>query len=551
LWALSRVIARRPKADEAISAKFDFILRGCYNNKMAISYADKRNPKARAGKNGGSGLVVVSNRLPYTRRKEKKKGMGWEKSTGGLITAMEPILLDRGGTWVGWDGQISDDHSNETAGILDMRDIRSGGKDEPDEGTYRIRCVPISEKEVEEYYNNFSTGTLWALFHYFFEKCSIDHESWKTYCRVNERFARYVAKVAGSGDIVWVQDFHLFMVPHYLKAIRPKQKIHFFLHIPFPHTDILDILPWQGQILASLLKCDTVGFHHEQYLRNFRDAVKKHRLEENKKFARPKEKPASGAGGKEPLFYVNPISIDFELIDSTSRMDDVIARRDDIRKQAVCAKILLGVDRIDYSKGIVERLEGMKLLFERHPELCEKVFYYQLVVPSRESIKAYRTLKTKIDELIGQINGRFSTGLWAPIHYNYGKVPLKELVALYMVADVALVTPLRDGMNLVCKEFVAARSDGDGVLVLSKFAGAIAEIKNCLPVNPYSVEDIAAVVYKALKMPRPERRKRMREMRLNIEGNNIGGWMDKCLGYFDPGVRKEHFKRRRSGLHGG
>lgn len=493
----------------------------------------KKSPIEKHSKNKKScGFIIVSNRLPYTKVKGKKGGYVWEKSTGGLITAMEPVLLRRGGIWVGWDGQVEVDAENQKIKPIDVNVINSVKKTEKREGSYGIYRVPINEKEVSEYYDNFSNGTLWSLFHYFFEKCSVDYNSWKTYCDVNERFARHISGIAGDDDIVWVQDFHLFMVPHYLRALRPRLNIHFFLHIPFPHTDILDILPWQDSILGSLLECDTVGFHHEQYLRNFRDAVGKYKENLNER----------SVPRKDAFCYVNPISIDFELIDRTSREPEVIARRDEIRKQAVCDKIILGVDRIDYSKGILERLGGIKLLFEEHPELSGKIFYYQLVVPSRENVKAYRKLKTKIDELIGQINGRFSTGLWAPIHYNYGTVPLRELVALYMAADIALITPLRDGMNLVCKEFVAARSDGDGVLVLSKFAGAIAEIKNCLPVNPYSVEDISRVIYEALNMPKTERKKRMSKMRLNIRGNNIEKWLEKCLEYFD--AAKESFGGR-------
>jgi trehalose-6-phosphate synthase len=199
--------------------------------------------------------------------------------------------------------------------------------------------------------------------------------------------------------------------------------------------------------------------------------------------------------------------------------------------------LILGVDRIDYSKGIKERLLGLELLLDEHPELKEQFFYYQLVVPSREDVKTYRTLKKEIDEIIGRINGKFSTGLWTPVHYNYGTVPFEELVALYSSADIAIVTPLRDGMNLVCKEYVAAHSDNEGVLVLSKFAGAIAEIKNCLPVNPYSIEDIANAIFQALHMPHQERKKRMIKMRNNIKTHNINTWLENCLKHFEHGTR--------------
>ena len=366
-----------------------------------------------------------------------------------------------------------------------------------------------------------------GAFHYFFEKSFLDYSAWETYAAVNKRFAACIDRVAAENDIVWIQDFHLFLAPYYLRQLRPEQEIHFFLHIPFPHMDIFSILPWQRQILRSLLCCNTVGFQHRQYLKNFLGAVDVYLKEKSI----PKDKTIEE--NIKTRFFANPISIDFELLDRTSRKPEVIARKEEILQQAACPKLILGIDRIDYSKGIKERLLGLEQLLNEHPELAEKFFYYQLVIPSREDVETYKTLKKEIDEIIGRVNGKFSTGLWAPIHYNYGTIPFEELVALYLASDVALVTPLRDGMNLVCKEYVAAHSDNDGVLVLSKFAGAIAEIKNCLPVNPYSIEDIANAIYQALHMPVEERRRRMGRMRRNIKFNNIGIWLQNCLRYFE------------------
>ncbi|MFH1665525.1 MAG: trehalose-6-phosphate synthase [Candidatus Omnitrophota bacterium] len=473
-------------------------------------------------------LIVVSNRLPFTRLEDGKGGFVWEKSAGGLITAMEPVLLGLNGIWIGWDGMLSEKPENESSGLIDVKDIEAKEEVARKQGrTYSIACVPIDRGEFDEYYNYLSNGTLWALFHYFFEKCFLDYNSWRTYCRVNERFARYIDNIAGENDIIWIHDFHLFMTPYYLRRLRPRQAIHFFLHIPFPHIDIFDILPWKDQILNSLLCCDTVGFHHKRYFQNFKGAVDQHCKGE--KYGRTEK--MCGAGGT--YVYVNPISIDFDVIDRISRSPSVAARREEIRKQAICPKIIIGVDRIDYSKGIRERLLGLECLLKEHPELKEEFFYYQLVIPSREEIGTYMTLKKEIDEIIGRINGEFASGLWAPVHYNYGTVSLEELVALYSAADIALVTPLRDGMNLVCKEYIAAHSDNDGILILSKFAGAIAEIKNCLPVNPYSIEDIADTIYQALHMPEEERKKRMKKMRKNIGEKNINKWLENCMHYFD------------------
>jgi len=473
-------------------------------------------------------LVVVSNRLPFSRSRDAEGRLVWEKSAGGLITAMEPILLDANGIWIGWDGFADGSAERQETGLIDVRDIKPGEKAaRKRDRSYRMAYVPIGADEVEGYYNHFSNGTLWSLFHYFFEKCFLEYTAWETYCRVNERYARYIEKIASKDDFIWIQDFHLFMVPHYLRKIRPGQEIHFFLHIPFPHIDIFRILPWQEQILDSLLSCNSVGFHHRQYLKNFTEAMEAH--EKNR---RTEEERTAGCSIK-PSFYVNPISVDFDAIDGISRKPEVIARKEDILKQTACPKLILGVDRMDYSKGIRERLLGLELFLDRHPEFREKFFYYQLVIPSREGVEAYVTFKKEIEELIGRVDGKFSTGLWTPVHYQYGTLPLEELVAFYLAADVAIVTPLRDGMNLVCKEYVAAHSDNEGVLILSKFAGAIAEIKNCLAVNPYSVEDIADAIYEALIMPSEERRKRMSKMRRNIRANDINNWFRNCKRYFE------------------
>ncbi|MBD3426906.1 MAG: trehalose-6-phosphate synthase [Candidatus Omnitrophica bacterium] len=473
------------------------------------------------------GLVVVSNRLPFHKYEAEDGSLRWAKAAGGLITGLEPILLKLKGTWLGWDGTFSEGAGNDFKLVDSSKLMGPEAYRGTSDKSYTIGNVPITPGEYEQYYNRFSNGTLWALFHYFFEKCFLDYSCWDTYCRVNERFARYADRVAGDNDIIWVQDFHLFMVPYYLRKMRPDQEIHFFLHIPFPHLDIFSILPWQERILESLLCCNTIGFHHKQYFRNFMGAVGAYRKQRKADGRHSLEEKVTTHG------YSNPISIDFELIDATSRQRSVVKRKKQIIEQASCPKIIIGVDRIDYSKGIKERLLGLEHLLKEHPELKEQFFYYQLVVPSREDVKTYQDLKKEIDQIMGRINGAFATGLWTPVHYNYGKVPFQELVALYSAADVALVTPLRDGMNLVCKEYIASHSDNDGVLVLSKFAGAIAEIKNCLPVNPYSIEDIANAIYQGLHMPKDERRKRMKKMRKNVSSNNINSWLDTCVRNFE------------------
>jgi alpha,alpha-trehalose-phosphate synthase [UDP-forming] len=441
---------------------------------------------------------------------------------------MEPILYDTGGLWLGWNGYFAGEDEGSREELFDVTDIAPPEELSNNRGkNYKIGTIPLTEEEVSQYYNNFSNGTLWALFHYFFEKCELHYKSWQVYRQVNRKFAEHVARVAGQNDIVWVQDYQLFMVPYFLKRLRPDLMVHYFLHIPFPHTDIFSILPWQEQILRSLLCCDSIGFHHQQYLNNFESAVKAYRTDNPSDDIREKT-----------LFFVNPISINFDLIDSTSRKHSVKRRKKEIIKKSGCSDLIVGVDRIDYSKGIKERLLGLENLLEKHPELTEKFFYYQLVIPSREQVGSYMRLKREIDEIIGRINGRFATGMWMPVHYNYGKLPFEELIALYLSANIALITPLRDGMNLVSKEYVAAHSDNKGVLILSKFAGAIAEIKNSIAVNPYSIEDIAEAIYRALNMSDTEKNERMKKMRSNIKKNNINSWLEKCISYFERSARE-------------
>lgn len=474
-----------------------------------------------------SKLVIVSNRLPYSKEKKEDGSFIWHRSAGGLVSALDPILRQQKGVWLGWDGEYCEQEIE-----TELQDVAELGFDST-AGSYQIKSIPLSETEVEEYYNQFSNSTLWGLFHYFFEKTKIDYASWHTYKKINERFAEYIAEVANQDDVIWLHDFHLFLCPYFLRKINPNFKIHFFLHIPFPHADIFFTLPWQREILESLLCCNSVAFQHKRYLRNFLEVIeiyKQDKKEEN--IVTLEEKTNTN-------FFVNPISIDYAKFDMTSRKPEVIKLKEEIREKNSNQKIILGVDRLDFSKGIKERLLAIENLLEHRPDLKETFVYYQLAIPSREDVSAYQELKKEIDELIGRVNGKYSTGSWNPVHYRYTSIPFDELVALYSAADIALVTPLRDGMNLVCKEYVASHSDNDGVLILSKFAGASTQIKNAIRINPYSIEDLAQSIIRALVMPQEERMKRMRRMRRNISQNDIDKWLARSLRAFASSEKEE------------
>ncbi len=451
-----------------------------------------------------SKLTVVSNRLPYYQNKEGQ----WIRAAGGLINAVEPIVIDTGGTWIGWDGGASEKFTEYQVNTLCEETANH-----PD--AYKINCVPLSADEVSLFYDHFCNETLWALFHYFFEKCSIQDRAWKMYQKINERFANSIVRSASKGETVWIHDYHLMLVPYYLKKMRPELDIHFFLHIPFPHVDIFSILPWGRELISSLLQCHSVGFHHPDYLANFTGAIERLQVEKT-----------------DCQLFTNPISIDFKLFDSTSKKDTVQQHCAEFKESMGHKQIILGVDRIDYSKGIKERLKAIERLLQTRPDLRGTFVFYQLTVPSRENVETYQELKKEIDELVGRINGTYATDRWSPVHYNYGTKPFEQLVALYLASDIGLVTPLRDGMNLVCKEFIASHSDEKGILILSKFAGAISEIEDCLAINPYSIEEIKDSIVKALEMSDIERSFRMNTMRNSICSHDIHQWWKDCSQYF-------------------
>ncbi len=474
--------------------------------------------------NFDSRLIVVSNRLPFIKSIDDRGQEKWEQATGGLVSALDPVLRQTNGVWVGWEGYPNDDFSRDHFSLTDIRDLGlTKNLWGVSEGHYYIANVPLTTDEIDEYYTRFSNSTLWSLFHYFFEKSSIDIESWETYFSVNNRFANYINKISKPNDTIWIHDYQLFLVPLFLRKMRPDQNINFFLHIPFPHSDILSILPWKDQILESLLACNSVGVHHPQYKRNILASLSDYH----------REKKIKASVFKSQLnntnFYVNPISIDYERWNKASMGEEVETRCQEIKKQNNSRKLILGVDRLDYSKGIKERFLALEYLLDNNPEYSEQFSYYQLAVPSREAVGAYKQLKREIDEIVGRINGKFSTGSWSPIHYMYNNVSYHELVSFYKAADIALVTPLRDGMNLVCKEFIAAHSDEDGILILSKFAGAIAQIKNAIAVNPYSIAELANALDLALKMTEKERKSRMKKLRNNIKSNSIHDWLNNCI----------------------
>lgn len=452
-------------------------------------------------------LVVVSNRLPFTAER-RPEGTRLRRSAGGLVAALEPALQARGGVWVGWTGGASDER--HPPGRLAL----------PAAGRITYRAVPLSAHEIALFYGGFANGTIWPLFHYFVARTQIDGATWRAYERVNERFARAAAEASDEESLVWVHDYQLLRVPHHLRRIARGRRIAFFLHIPFPAADVFRVLPWSRPLMQGILAADLVGVHIPSYAEHFLTCAERLLGCEVDR----------GAGivrfeGRDVSVQAHPISIDVAQVERLAAQ----LEPDAARPEGELVRDIVGVDRLDYTKGIHERLLAIEALLERHPEYRQRIAFTQVLVPSRERVAEYSQLKRDIDETVGRINGRFSERGWSPIRYLVRSLPPPELVALYRQADVALVTPLRDGMNLVAKEYVAAQLEDDGVLILSELAGAADELQEALLVNPFDIDEVAEALHRALSMPADERRARMSALRHRVRSNDVQAWVGRFL----------------------
>ncbi len=445
-------------------------------------------------------LLVVSNRLPMTFKLGQRAFEG-QRSVGGLVSALEPVLRQRGGKWIGW------------AGTQLPRGHRLARHDDG----YELIPVQISESEVQRYYHGFANRTLWPLFHSFPGLATFSRQDWQIYERVNQRFASVVAQTADARSLVWLHDYHLMLAPTHLRQLLPQARLAFFLHIPFPPYDLFRLLPWSRELLRGVLACDLIGFHVDNYRRNFLDCVEqllRSRVDRNQGLVE--------YGNRTVRVGAFPIGIDFDYYERQA----LAAARTDVSRGE---KLVLGVDRLDYTKGIPERILAFERLLELYPEHRERVVFLQLAVPSRVQVAEYGDLKRQIDELVGRINGRFSTASWAPIRYLYQSLPPERLCSLYRDADVAFITPGRDGMNLVAKEFVASQVAEPGVLVLSRLAGAAETMHEAVLVNPYDLDRTANALHRALTMELEERRSRMAALRRREQRYNIAWWVEQVL----------------------
>jgi trehalose 6-phosphate synthase/phosphatase len=457
-------------------------------------------------------LVVVAHRLPLTLR---RSGEGWsaEPSSGGLATALGPILERSRGLWIGSPG----DPPLQADARRD-RLIREWSE------TRRFHAVALPRELGARFYDGYANQTLWPLFHEFPSRVVFDADAYAAYVEANRRFADAVLAQLRPGDLVWIHDYHFLLLPRLLREAAPEVAIGFFLHIPFPSAEILRVLPQREDLLLGLLGADLLGFQTHGHLQNLRRSLLR-------VLGLDSRMDRVGTGGRELRLEAFPIGIAPEefLRPLTSRGGREQAAAE-MRARFGGLRVLLAVDRLDYTKGIPERLRAYRRLLETAPELRERVVLVQVAVPSRERVPRYAALRQEVNELVGEINGDFATPAWSPVVYIRRGLPRAELAALYAAADLALVTPLRDGMNLVAKEYVACQLGGAGVLVLSEFAGAAAGMGEALLVNPYDEQGTVATIRRALAMEEPERRDRMAALGRRVLRNNVFAWGERFLG---------------------
>jgi alpha,alpha-trehalose-phosphate synthase [UDP-forming] len=463
-------------------------------------------------------FIIVANREPYVHRYTSDRQIEWAIPASGAVSALDPIMQACGGVWIAQGSGDADRKAADATGRVRVP---------PDDPSYTLRRLWLTKEQENGYYYGLANAGLWPLCHVAYTRPVFNPHHWKTYREVNELFARAVIEEAnGEPTFVFVQDYHFGLLPRMLKEAGNNFIVAQFWHIPWPNEETFATFPWKEELLDGLLGNDLLGFHLRSHCRNFLDLVERS-LEAKIDY----ESGEIIRGGKATVVRPFPISIDAEGHTATAQTPAVDRLMERWRQQTGITdeRIGIGIDRIDYTKGIPERLRALDHFLDKNPQYREQMVFVQIGVPSRIQVRAYKLLDDEIDGLVEQINWKWSTDSWQPIQYFKRSFAQPEMMALHRLADFCIVPSLHDGMNLVAKEFVASRFDDDGVLILSRFTGAARELKDALLVNPFSVEEMAGAIRQALEMPEEERRKRMQRMRAEVAGNNIFRWAGKII----------------------
>ncbi|MCC1494024.1 glucosylglycerol-phosphate synthase [Cognatishimia sp. F0-27] len=477
-----------------------------------------------------SDLVIVYHRQPYEEVEiDGKTVLRENKSPNGIVPTLKSFFgsVDHG-AWVAW--KLADDPSNpDFERVIEIDDVY---------GTYSVSRLPLSADQVKEFYHVTSKEAFWPILHSFKEYYNYDPVDWSNFREVNWAFAEAAAAEAAHGALVWVHDYNLWLVPGYLRKLRPDVRIAFFHHTPFPSADTFNVLPWRKEIVESLLACDDVGFHIPRYAANFVSVARSlFDIDQVERVRVPEQWISEGTAlteramptriahkGHNISISVTPVGVDVDYIDSNARSETTEQQAQAIREELGDSKLILSVGRTDYTKGSIEQLRSFERILEANPDLLGKVRLLHVSVSANRNMAVYETVQNEIEQIAGRINGRFGQFDWHPITLVSRAIPFTELVAYYRAADVCWITPLADGMNLVCKEFVASRIDGDGVLVLSEFAGAAVELNQAVMTSPFSHKAMDRGILSALEMPEKERRIRMEGLREAVAGNSVQNW---------------------------
>jgi len=448
--------------------------------------------------------IIVSNRLPIKIERENEI-LAYRSSEGGLATGLGSVYKKGRNLWVGWPGMYLGDKKEKEEVLKKLR-------------KKNMQPVFLTEEEIRDYYDGFSNETLWPNFHYFNQYAIYKEPLWEAYQKVNYKFFEEILKVAEPNDTIWVHDYQLLVLPKLVREKFPKISMGFFLHIPFPSYESFRLLPWRKEILNGMLGADLIGFHTYDDMRHFLSSV-------NRIAGISNLHGEVETNERKILVDAFPMGIDYNKYAISAAAPETLEREARYRTSLGEVKIILSIDRLDYSKGIPQRLKAFELFLEKYPEFRNNVSFFMIVVPSRDQVGKYKELKEEVDELVGRINGNYGRINWTPIHYFYRSMPLDALSAFYRMANVALVTPMRDGMNLVCKEYIASKLDKKGVLILSEMAGASKELSDAILINPNDINQLVEALYNSLTMPVEEQMQRMEIMQKSLKRYNIHHWV--------------------------
>ncbi len=461
-------------------------------------------------------LILVTNREPYSHEKEKK-GIICKKSVGGVVSALDPLMQKSKGTWIAWGSGSAD---------FDVCDADNKVL-VPEKPKYTLRRIPLSDAEITQYYQGFSNRVLWPLCHLFVEKMHNDETYWNTYYSVNQKFAQAVVEEMEPDSYIWIHDYHLALVPSFIRQQMPAAKIAYFWHIPWPPWEIFGSLPQRNDLLKGLLHSDLIGFHTVSYKKNFMHCAGR----QPDASVNTKKSCITDAAHHTQVKEF-PLGISYQDYAYTAQSAEIRSKAEELRAMHEKRKVILGIDRLDYTKGILNRVKAYEHFLEQYPQFQDKVVLVQIATPSRDNIEEYQTMKKELDEAVGDINSRFGTEEWTPILYFYRKIPQESLLAYYQAADVGLLTPLRDGMNLIAKEFIAAK-ENNGVLILSEFTGAAEELHDALMVNPYDLNQTTGAIKTAIEMPKSEQHQRFQSMKQNVKKHDAQWWLNQFLNVWD------------------